>query len=633
MRFVTALIVALAAWAVAAPGAFAQATVPPPVAPTHDGPGGRYQLDGPWLLRRDFADRGLRRRWQRRRSTAGWSAITVPNAWNANDRSLTGFIGAPAWYRKDFRLPSRSASAVWRVHFDSVNYRARVWLNGREIGGHAGGFIPFELPLVGVNRRGVNRLVVRVDNRRLPTDFPPTTFTRTNEPRGGWWNYGGIVREVELRRLDGVAFDRVVVRPSVPCPTCRVSVRLMTTIGNVSSTRKRVRVRANFSGLGVRMGTVTLGPGARRRLTRRIAVNGPRLWTPSTPFLYPVTFTAAAGSRRRLTTAARYTVHTGLRSVTVRGGRLLLNGLPVNLRGLAIHEDLPGKGPAWNDQDRLQAIQQIKDAGATLVRSHYPLSPDFHELADRLGLLVWSEVPVYRMKTGYLSASTRQAAVDEVRQNVLANENHPSVIVWSIGNELQDRVPARVRSYISAAARTAKGIDPSRPVGMAIEGHPLAVCRRGYGPLNILGINDYFGWYDDQVANIADLSPYLDQMRGCHPTKALMITEFGAEANRSGPETEKGTFEFQQAFMRYHLAVFGTKPWLSGAVWWTLREFLVRPGWDGGNPVPQPPMHQKAVLTYDGVAKPAYYDLQAAYRATQQFSAPAPTPAAPAPAP
>ena len=171
-------------------------------------------------------------------------------------------------------------------------------------------------------------------------------------------------------------------------------------------------------------------------------------------------------------------------------------------------------------------------------------------------------------------------------------------MVWSIGNELRDSIPRRVRRYINAAARVAKGLDPSRPVGMAIEGHPLAVCRRGYGPLNVLGINDYFGWYDDQVADRNALSPYLDQMRGCHPTKALMVTEFGAEANRNGSPEEKGTFEFQRDFLRFHLDVFATKPWLSGAVYWTLREFLVRPGWDGGNPVPQPPIHQKAVITY-----------------------------------
>jgi glycosyl hydrolase family 2 len=622
MRLALARISVAAAAAIAAPAASAQQVTPPNPHPViHDGPTGRYMLDGQWLLRLDRADRGAGRHWERRRSTAGWSPITIPNAWNANDRTSRGFIGAPAWYRRDFRLPSRAKGLDWSVRFDSVNYRATVWLNGTRLGRHAGGFIPFELPLAALKRGGVNRLVVRVDNRRLPTDFPPTTYTRTNEPRGGWWNYGGIVREVYLQRIDRVAFDRVVVRPSVPCPTCRVTVRLITVVRNISGRRRRVRVRANFGGLGVSMGTVGIRRGGRRTLTRRIAVSGPHLWTPATPFLYRVAFSATTGS----SVAARYNVHTGLRSVRVRpDGRLLLNGLPVNLRGVAVHDDLPGKGPALSEADRVQQIGQIKDSGSTLVRSHYPLSPAFEELADQAGLLIWSEVPVYRMNTGYLFASTRRAAVDLVRTNVLDNENHASVMVWSIGNELKDSVPTRVRRYISAAARVAKGLDPSRPVGMAIEGHPVAACRDGYGPLNVLGINDYFGWYDGQVANRDELSPYLEKMRACHPTKALLVTEFGAEANRFGASTEKGTYEFQQDFLKFHLGVFATKPWLSGAVYFALREFLVRPGWDGGNPVPNPPFHQKALLSYDGVAKPAYYDLQAAFRATQQYPAPTP---------
>ena len=624
-RLAVAALVAAGAFAFGAPDVSAQVATPSPVPSARDGAGGRYLLGGPWLLRVDRRDRGAGQHWERRRSSAGWTPITVPNAWNANDRSLSGFIGSPAWYRKDFRLPSRAKALDWRVRFDAVNYRATVWLNGTRIGRHAGGFIPFTLPLPALRRGGVNRLVVRVDDRRLPTDFPPTTYTRTNEPRGGWWNYGGIVREVYLQRIDRVDFERVIVRPSVPCPTCPVSVRLVTAVRNVSDRRQRVRVRANFGGLTVRMGTIGIRPGHRRTLSRRIPVAGPHLWTPATPFLYPVTFSASAASRGRLSRAARYVVHTGLRSIRVRAdGRLLLNGLPVNLRGVAVHDDLPGTGAALTDADRQQMIGQIKDTGATLVRSHYPLSPSFHEMADRAGLLIWSEVPVYRMNTGYLYAATRRAAVDEVRRNVLDNENHPSVMVWSIGNELKDTVPRRVRQYISAAARVAKGLDPSRPVGMAIEGHPLTACREGYGPLNVLGLNDYFGWYDDEVANREDLSPYLEKMRACHPTKALLVTEFGAEANRNGAVTEKGTYQFQEDFLQYHLGVMNTKPWLSGAVWFPLREFLVRPGWDGGNPIPQPPMHEKAVLNYDGTAKPTYYDLQAAFRSTQQYPAPTP---------
>jgi len=269
MRLAIALICSAIVAAVAAPVASAQqAAAPNPRPVTQDGPSGRYMLDGQWLLRVDRSDRGAGQHWERRRSTAGWTPVTVPNAWNANDRTSSGFIGAPGWYRRDFRLPSGAKGLDWLVRFDSVNYRATVWLNGTRLGGHAGGFVPFELPLKALNRGGLNRLVVRVDNRRLPTDFPPTTFTRTNEPRGGWWNYGGIVREVYLRRIDRVAFDRVIVRPSVPCPACRVTVRLTTVVSNVSGRRRRVRVRANFGGTAAGSGgTSTSGVSTASRST------------------------------------------------------------------------------------------------------------------------------------------------------------------------------------------------------------------------------------------------------------------------------------------------------------------------------------------------------------------------------
>ena len=138
----------------------------------------------------------------------------------------------------------------------------------------------------------------------------------------------------------------------------------------------------------------------------------------------------------------------------------------------------------------------------------------------------------------------------------------------------------------------------------------------------MLGLNDYFGWYPGPSGQIFDrtkLSGYLDAARACYPDKALMITEFGAEANRDGSVEDKGTYAFQRDFVNYHLGVFNTKPWLSGALYWALNEFRVRPQWDGGNPFSSPPIHQKALLTYDGARKPAWADVQRLFRAVNQF--------------
>ncbi|HEV7885149.1 MAG TPA: glycoside hydrolase family 2 TIM barrel-domain containing protein, partial [Solirubrobacteraceae bacterium] len=254
---------------------------------------------------------------------------------------------------------------------------------------------------------------------------------------------------------------------------------------------------------------------------------------------------------------------------------------------------------------------------------HYPLHPEMQELADREGLLIWSEIPVYAVKTKFLKRlEVRKLAARELQENILANQNHPSIMLWSIGNELSARPGPVQQDYIERATRQAKALDPTRPIGLAVAGYPSAGCRPQYAALDVVGINEYFGWYPGPNGQIADrdaLSGFLDAMRACYPNKALFVSEFGAEANRSGPVEEKGTFEYQQDFVNFHLGVHASKPWLSGSIYWALQEFRVRPNWDGGNPHPDPPIHEKGLLRFDGSKKPAWFDVERLFRSTQQF--------------
>jgi beta-glucuronidase len=201
---------------------------------------------------------------------------------------------------------------------------------------------------------------------------------------------------------------------------------------------------------------------------------------------------------------------------------------------------------------------------------------------------------------------------------VINNRVHPSVLAWSIANELPPTAGLQERTYIQQAATLVRRLDPTRPVAMAFQVRPSSHCQAAYKPLDMLGINDYFGWYTGINGEIADrdgLSAYLDVLRRCYPRQALAITEFGAEANRDGPVEEKGTYAFQSQFIQFAMGVYASKPWLTGTDYWTLQEFKVRPDWDGGNPVPDPPMHEKGLISYGGVKKPAYAVLQAIYRA------------------
>jgi beta-glucuronidase len=586
----------------------------------HDGPDNRYLLGGDWLFRLDTIGVGQRQRFQRQTATTGWSRTRVPNAWNAGDNSVASMTGTTAWYRKDFHLPDRRARMDWLVRFESVNYRSTVWLNGKPIGRNTGAYLPWDvrLPRSLLKRQGTNRLVVRVDNRRLRTDFPPSGLTGSGDPAGGWWNYGGLLREVYLQRVDRVDITSIAVRPDLPCATCDASVLARVVVRNYG-TSSRVRVTGSFGGQRLALGTRNVGSKDFATFDARIKVRNPRLWTPASPQLYEAKFTVRSDDRKVLA----YTLHSGIRSIRVVAGHLTLNGRPLSLRGVGVHEDDPVAGFAIDSARRAQIIGQAKELGATVIRSHYPLHPEMYELADREGLLMWSEIPVYAVKTQYLKRlNVRKLAARELEDNILANQNHASIMLWSIGNELSSRPGPVQQDYIERAVRQAKALDPSRPIGLAVAGYPAAGCRPQYAALDVIGVNDYFGWYPGPNGQIADrdaLPEFLDAMHACYPNKAVFVSEFGAEANRDGPVEEKGTFQFQQDFVNYHLGVYAAKPWLSGAIYWALQEFRVRPNWDGGNPHPNSPIHEKGLLRFDGSKKPAWFDVQRIFAATNQL--------------
>jgi beta-glucuronidase len=609
-------------------GTAAPYTVDTPSARPHaiEGQDGRYLLDGPWLTRLDPTDVGLAQRLYAQGGTDGWSTTTVPSAWNAGDDGQASFLGSVAWYRKDFRLPSRDRALAWIARFESANYRATAWLNGRQLGRHVSGYVPFELDLPNVARRGVNRLVVRVDNRR-PANDPSGAAGEMPVPPGGWWNYGGLLREVSLRAVDRVDIEQVQVQPRLTCPRCAATIAMSANVRNLSHATQLVRLSGRFGSLPVDFGLQAIPARASARFALQLVLRRPKLWSPASPSLYGVRLAAkAAQGRARATPAAGYSLRTGLRTLAVdKSGQLVLNGgTVVHFRGVALHEDTLASGPVMSHADRQRVIALLKASHSTLLRTHYPLDPDFQDLADEAGILLWSEIPAtYQLPEADLGrALFRTTALEQLRANILANRNHPSVAAWSVGNEMASAAGPHQASYVRAAAALAKQLDPSRPVALAFAGHPETPCQAAYGPIELLGMNDYFGWYTGFGGNIADrdrLSSFLDDLRRCYPRKAIAVTEYGAEANRDGPLEEKGTYQFQEDFVRFHLGVFASKPWLAGSVYWALQEFRVRPFWGGGNPWGTPPLHQKGLVRLDWTRKPAFTALADGQAKVRQY--------------
>jgi beta-glucuronidase len=600
------------------------------LAPARYGPSERTELDGTWLFRYDSGT-GLREHLPQALATSGWTPVQVPNAWNAHDTSTASMDGTIAWYRKDFQLPAGDSESTWLVRFESVNNRMRAWLNGKPIGSHAGAGLPFELtlPAGALNRQGVNHLVVMVDDRRLASDPAKTAL---------WWNYGGILRRVYLQRVERVGFGAVQVLPRLPCTTCAANIEYRVQLHNYSSAPQRVRLTSSYGQLPVDLGTAEIAAGATSTFTGSTTLARPQLWSPASPHLYEVTLDASTaplpppqpGQALGLPAQhlAHYYLRSGVRSIAVSPeGTLLLNGQRLNFRGVGVVEDSPQSGAALGEASDRRLIAEALEVGATAIRSQYPLDEYLEELADEHGIMLWSEIPFDKLTPRTLTSSAVQdLGVSELRQNILANSSHPSIIVWSIANELWPTPDRSQGEYIARAVAVGHALDPTRPVGLAVAAYPSVGCQaRYYAPLDVVGLNDYFGWYPGPVGDLkrrSALPGYLDAMRSCYRGKALVVTEFGVEANRPGPVGERGTYAFQQDWVRYQLKVFASKPWLAGAIYWALAEFRVRPGWNGGNPKPSPPLHTKGLISYGGIRKPAFYDVEKSYRATTQVNAP-----------
>jgi beta-glucuronidase len=592
-RVATAILAAAAIAVCAAPASAATVTTPAPGALYASGHTDRYLLDGPWLFRRD--------------THSAWTQISVPYAWNATDESVTSMRGGIGWYRKDFKVPSAPKGTSWIVRFESVNYRANVYLNGHLLGRHAGGYIPFEFDLARYLKRGANTLMVRADNRRNLNTIPPLKTTSKGLPSAGWWNYGGILREVYLRRVNKVDMQEFLARPQLPCRACAASVLLQATLRNLTSKRQKVSLRASVGSARAHFPSIVLGPHAVGQVATKVGIRHPRLWEPGSPQLYQVSAAALVGGRE----AAGWSAQIGIRSIRVtKTGRVLLNGLPVMLRGASFHEEDVTVGAALTPQMRSDIWHELMGLDATFTRAHYPLHPWFLEQADRDGVLVWDEIPMYQTPNSVTAKkSVRSKALKYLRDTVARDENHPSVLTWSIGNEMPTRVGSGQQHYIREAAHLLHKYDPTRLTALDYSGYPAALPSSTYHVLDALGVNCYFGWYPGpggQIDDRAALGPFLDQVHRYYPTKALFVTEFGAEANRTGPFDEKGTYTFQRQLIEDHLAVYDSKPFVNGALVWALRDFRVRPEWDGGNPKPASPLNQKGLMDQLGNPKPAY---------------------------
>jgi hypothetical protein len=590
------------------------------IAPAIPRPPAPLQLSDGWRYLPDPHNLGIAEDWGRGgAATQPWAPVTLPNDFNTTVSSTTD-AGTVGWYETQFTGPEITAGRSWRVAFESVRRNAQVWLNGYEIGSNSDPYASFSLPATSLIPGGQNLLVVRVDNVRGRASLPED-----------WWDWGGIMGPVSLRPAGRVSLGDLGVMPELGCSYRCGDMLVQGTLQNTSPAAHTPTIEVKVTSPSgatwtVRQKAPRLKSGSSSQVSFKVAVHGrPALWSPQKPSLYQAEVKVIADGRVEQDT----TQNVGMRRVEVRRGILYLNGHRLWLHGAAIHEDIEGSGAAMSDDDIQTIVSELQAVGANVTRAHYLLSPRLLDAFDKAGIMVWAQPPVDHADAALRSPNGRRRALSLLKSTLLADRNHPSVIIDSVGNELSptpDKTPGTL-AYLKQAIPLARTLNPVVPVALDTYCYTGYPAQKIYSKLSVLGISSYFGWYTGpaghSISNFAQLGPFLRQAHARYPGLAIAVAEFGAESLYNGPPTVKGTYEFQSDYVTNTLGVVDRLPFMNGAIYWTLREFAVSPGWTGGAVLPPGTvpdgLHHKGLIAYDGTDKPAFAVAKQLFGRTPRF--------------
>lgn len=514
--------------------------------------------------------------------------LNVPGDWNTQRPELLYYEGT-VWYERtfDWSCGRDCADGNRRVflQFGAAAQRATVWINGRRLGAHEGGFTSFAFEVTGQLRASGNSVVVLVNNTRRPEAIPA--------PNTDWWNYGGLTRGVRL-----VETPRVFVRGARVQLAPNDPGRVAGTV-TLDGARRPTEVTLELPEANIRE---TFAADAEGHVTFSFAATlAP--WSPESPKTYEV-IVRAAGDRVR--------DQIGFRTVAVRGTDLLLNGRPIFLRGVALHEEALGRGGrATTPADAEALLGLAKQLGCNFVRlAHYPHGEPMTRAADRLGLLVWSELPVY-WAIAWTEVATLANARAQLAEEIARDENRASVILWSVGNETPV-TDARTR-FMRVLVTDVRAADPTRLVTAALEHHyvdarTVAIDDPLGSALDVIGLNEYVGWYDglpDKCDILAWKSAY---------DKPIVVSEFGADAKAGFHADARTRFseEYQADLYRHQLGMLQRIPAVRGMSPWILVDFR-----SPRRPLPgiQDGWNRKGLVANDGTKKMAFDVLRDAYRA------------------
>ena len=507
--------------------------------------------------------------------------MAVPGDWNTQDSRLFFYEGT-VWLRRTFDYQPKPGRRTV-LYFGAVNYEAIVYVNGQKMGRHVGGFTPFNYDITSALKPGHNNVIVKVDNKRGRSQIPTNIYD--------WGNYGGITRDVLLTEVGETYIEDYSLQLD------KQDWKHLTGWVKLNSQKAGERVTVSIPELKVNLQVVTDDEG-RAELSIKAK---PELWSPESPKLYDVTLTLGEESMQD---------RIGFRCIETKGKQIVLNGKPIFLRGVAIHEEAPfTQGRTRNLEQSRTLLGWAKELNCNYVRlAHYPHSELEVREAEKMGIMVWDEIPVY-WTIDWTNEETYANAQRQLHDMIYRDKNRAAVVIWGIANETPHSEPRD--KFLSSLARYAREMDSSRLISMAME---VTSAKNFHNKLSdnmheyvdVVSFNQYVGWYRDVnvAAKMTWEVPY---------DKPVIISEFGGGA-LAGWHADKDTRfceEFQENLYIENLKMLDKIEGLSGLSPWILMDFRSPARY---LPHVQDFFNRKGLISPEGQKKLAFYVMQQYYR-------------------
>jgi beta-glucuronidase len=515
--------------------------------------------------------------------------MQIPSDWNTKDERLFFYEGT-VWFKKSFQaVPMTDCKTL--LYFSAVNYDCHVYVNGKKAGHHIGGFTAFNYDISDLLVEGENTVIVKVDNKRHADAVPTQIFD--------WWNYGGITRDVKLVKVPMVYLEDYNLQ--LLKGEAKGKKRQITFSAKLSKPEAGHTVTVSIPELKLKKTFTTDADGQVQSSIFNIQSKALQLWCPENPKLYRVDISLDTST---------ISDEIGFRTIETRDKQILLNGKPVFLKGISIHEEKAnGGGRANSVEDAQTLLSWAQELGCNFVRlAHYPHNEYMVREAERRGIMVWSEIPCY-WTIAWTNPDTYQNAQNQLRDMIARDHNRANIIIWSIANETPHS--AQRDQFLGRLAKYARSQDSTRLISMAMEvtGASNYVNRLNDNMneyVDVVSFNQYIGWYRD--VNDAP------KMRWEIPyNKPVIISEFGGGARYGlhGAKNQRWTEEFQENLYKENTAMLDKIEGLSGTTPWILKDFRsprrVLPG-------VQDYYNRKGLFSDKGEKKLAFYILRDWYK-------------------